>query len=228
MIFLGIVGLGFVMALCLRSFLDDYHKSVDQKRERNALVAISMALNAYHERYGSYPPPTIQYDLRAGKHSWRALIEDELISVCGGSAPSGTPYSFDQKWDSKANLRAASRHPLSHSQYRFYAIVGREAAWSSEGLLATSAITDGTANTITIVGIPGDENPWYEPTDIVFDGKNLCFSRNGEVTNISLANCFVLTADGIVRYIDLAIPDDVVRAIVTPAAGDQVIDGWIK
>lgn len=130
------------------------------------LRAIGLALQAYHNDHGSFPPAFVADDRGRPIHSWRALLLPYLDEPDLARA-----YRLDEPWDGPHNARLAGRVPTA---YRcpahdedgcsgYAAIVGSGTAWPGPVGVSQLQITDGTA--ILVVELAGGI-PWLEPRDL--------------------------------------------------------------
>ena len=184
----------------------------------NDLKWIGMALHQYHEEHGYFPPAVVYDNLGVPIHSWRSLIERYMDT---GADAGDDSFSYDLKepWNSPANLAVAARDRFNNHPYQFLAVIGPHAAWVRHGSRQMSDFTDGSSNTLLLIGIRDSGIGWREPRDVVYNGTTLTI---GEKPLQASRDVFVLLADGSVRYGGTGIPQDVLASMITIDAGDNV------
>jgi hypothetical protein len=178
----------------------------------NDLKWFGMAIHRYYKEHGSYPPATVQYENSALTHSWRSVLQHHL-SKAVETKDDFDAYDFNEPWNSPANLDTAKNHRFGDHWYQFLAVTGPDTAWGKK----TSEITDGTANTVLVIGIRNSGVSWNEPKDFVFDGKNL--TLDGQPIQLS-KDVFVLQADTSVDYFADGIPNNKLKPLLTANGGD--------
>ncbi len=194
----------------------------------NNLKQIGLALHAYHDLYGTFPPAFVAD--RDGKpaHSWRVLIlpfldQQELYDK----------YRFNEPWNGPNNLRLAALMPSayrcpsflvtqSHDHHTNYmAIVTSDSVISGATPISMNAITDSRSSTILVTESEARTVPWMSPNDLAFDNayadleSGLCPHSKG----IS-----VLFADGSVKFLPQHITQDELSGLVTRAGGEGAVD----
>ncbi len=214
----GVIVLFFIGVIALVAY------GIVETRQRLILVQthqdlkwIGIALHRYHDEHGHFPPVVELDQSGSPRHSWRAIIQPHLAAHVKTS-DNFNAYDFRQKWDSDINSDAVQRHRFGDHWFQFLAVVGPHAAWSKEGTRKLSDITDGTSNTILVIGIRDTGIGWNEPRDAEYDGKRLTI--NGQPLK-SPQNIFVLFADGSVRS---GVYSEAITPLLTIDAGDQAPD----
>lgn len=154
---------------------------------QNDLHWIGLALQAYDDEHGHYPPPVMQSSVGRGLHSWRSQIEPYLSHVV---APTDRTRSDQQK------SRTDPRKPLIRSPYQFLAIVGSDGEWPVAGNRKSDHNLN-RSETISVIGVRNSGIEWSESRDAKFsDGRLL----EGEVPVDTSRDVFVLFANGTVQY----------------------------
>ena len=82
------------------------------------LKQLGLALQAYHDKYGSLPPAYFPDKDGKPKYSWRVLILPML-----GEQALYDAYDFDEPWNGPNNRKLASKMPA------VFACPGRPAGW---------------------------------------------------------------------------------------------------
>ena len=183
----------------------------------NNLKNIALALHAYRDAHGSFPPAYIADKNGKPMHSWRVLIlpyleREDLYKQ----------YNFNEPWDSPNNRKVlASRPPMytcpsdsatwdaGNTCTSYLAVVGANAAWSGG---TPTNLTGDLSTTVMLVEAADAGVPWTEPKDISLDalltsspesptvsGKHF---PNDEFFTYSLnSGASVASADGHVRFL---------------------------
>lgn len=187
----------------------------------NRLKAINIALQNYHQEYGTYPPAISRNAEGEPMHSWRVLIlpfmeETELYEL----------YDFSQPWDSKDNKRLLRTMPDVYScphvsdsgSTPFLAIVGDGMAWSETGAVKLSDFSDGLENTILLMEVPDKAVPWTKPADLHIPSEGLAdiFGTGG--SDLEFVN--VAIADGRVYGVSTSMQGEELKPALTRASGD--------
>ncbi len=81
-------------------------RRVAQARDLENLQLIAKALNAYSDRYGTYPPPAVTDAAGKKLYSWRVLILPFM-----GHEDVYASFELAQPWDSPANISMLSKMP---------------------------------------------------------------------------------------------------------------------
>ncbi len=142
------------------------------------LRQIAVALQAYHQANGCFPPAYIADKNGKPMHSWRVLIlpylgHDDLYKA----------YDFTQPWDGPKNSRVSAL-PLrvyacpcepdarlaGAAQTSYVAVVGPSAAWAGDKpRIAPLDFPGGASNTIMVVEVANSGINWAEPRDLSLD-----------------------------------------------------------
>ena len=192
------------------------------------LNAIGLALHAYADTHGHFPPAVIQSAAGRPLYSWRVellpfLEQDELYRR----------LNRKEAWDHPDNKALLAEVPAYYAPgpddparsggfTRFQALVGKGGVFDPTAKTNLPAITDGSANTILLVEA-GEAVHWAEPKDIEY-------RPGGPVPKLgnSAADTFlVVLADGSIKTL--------VRGNVRPAdltalftrAGNEIVD-WAR
>lgn len=139
------------------------------------LYRIQLALLAYHDANGSFPPAYVADAHGRPMHSWRALILPHLDRRDLYDA-----YRFDEPWDGPNNRTLADRMPAAYAcpnernpagttKTSFIAVVGPHTAWPGARPLALTDILDPRSTTISLVEVTDAAIPWLEPRDMEYD-----------------------------------------------------------
>jgi type II secretory pathway pseudopilin PulG len=193
-----------------------------RQRCRENLQRIGLALHAYHDDHGSFPPVyTVNAEGRR-LHSWRTLI----LPYLDGKAVFQR-VDLDKPWDDPANAEPRKFVPLMYAcaaaqaepgrtTYMGVAVPGGVFAPGKTTKLAE--ITDGSAHTLMVVEVPAVRSVhWMDPTDL--DSASLAALAKDTKTTHPLG-LHALFADGSRRFVTLEELTRHGRAWTTIAGGE--------
>jgi len=182
------------------------------------LKKIGMALRAYHDSCGSFPP-VATYDNR-GKAmlSWRILLlpyldEDSLYQR----------FDLSDSWDGENNLELLSEMPkvfrcpfdpkAESFMTSYLAVSGQETVFPPQRCVRIQEVKDGPSLTIAIIEIASSRIPWTKPWDVAFEDaspspRSLPSPRNWGARS-------VLLVDGTTRIVSDATDPFVWRSLLT-------------
>ena len=176
----GLVVAGITIAL----FLPRFRGAREVARRatcKNNLKHIGLALHAYHDEYGSFPPAFIPDEEGHPAHSWRVLLlpymdEQKLYSQ----------YRFDEPWDSPHNSTLANKIPSAYrcpsivKSHRHHDLETEHSLWMTDYVAISTAgavfdgtqttsieeIHDGTDKTLVVAEVRPHSVHWMQPTDV--------------------------------------------------------------
>lgn len=195
----------------------------------NNLKQIQLAIQAYEQKYGTFPPAYTADASGRRMHSWRALILPFLDL--------GEPidYDFSEPWDGPHNIRLLNRMPglfrcPEQKQYvigatNYAAITGPGTMFPGASSVRRSAVKDGLENTICLVEVTNVPIPWAAPIDL--DVRTMSFEindpRQPSIGSLHPDGANVATAEGRVRFVkDLTSPETI-RAMTTMDGGELIM-----
>jgi len=169
-----LIGTGF-MVLCLSGLLLPARETAREASRRakcaSNLKQISLAMIAYADEHGTYPPAYIVDESGNPMHSWRVLILPQM-----DRNDIYARYNFDEPWDGPNNRKL---HSIIVSCYRcpsdgsatptdtcYIAAVGPNAMFPGGDSIGFDEVTDGLSSTIMIVETSGSGIHWMEPRDL--------------------------------------------------------------
>ncbi len=198
------------------------------------LHQIGLALKAYHQQYGSFPPAYIADANGKPLHSWRTLIlpyiaEDWLYR----------DTIFDKPWNDPHNQQLVERNlvvfqdPNRNSRRmprstNYVAVVGPHTAWPGAKGSKLEDFRDGPENTILLVEIANSDIHWAEPRDLVEEGlipkinADRCWSPSSRHRVRTIRGVNVLFADGTVRFLPEGLASELLQALLTPDGGEMI------
>ena len=170
---LGVLPLAIFAITLITLGLMDVSVAAQNKRCKNNLTQIGMALSKYHDAHGSFPPAFIADKDGNPMHSWRVLILPQL-----GEAELHAKYDFSQPWDSPTNASVLESMPqvfrcpsekAGDTLTNYVAAVGGNAVFQGAEPVARSEITDDAGLTLIIGEASGVKVPWLKPQDLDVD-----------------------------------------------------------
>jgi hypothetical protein len=235
-----LIALLVVLVLLVGGRLDDQQAEAISK---NNLKQISLALLAYHDLNGRFPPVVVYNQTGQPLYSWRVLLLPQLDEITLYQQ-----FHLNEPWDSPHNHALLAKmprvygHPLKKSATdTHYQVINGEGAvfhsdprltgpvrpfpmlgpgvnvFESGGPARFAAITDGSSNTI-LVAEAADPVPWTRPMDLPF-GPGQPLPRFGGL----YAGDFFLVAmaDGTVRKFNRKrISDKTLHDAITANGGE--------
>ena len=158
--------------------------SVLQEQCQENLKSIGLALHAYHQGHGCFPPAYLADDSGRPMHSWRVL----LLPYLGWKDVYGR-YRFTEPWDSEHNRsllnsfgerspfrcrfssRAAwgNRIPEEETWTTYFMLFGPNSLSDGPHCSTTGDVADGLSQTIAVIEGYEPAILWTEPRDITAD-----------------------------------------------------------
>jgi prepilin-type processing-associated H-X9-DG protein len=145
----------------------------DRTQCRSNLRVLGIAMHAYHDAFGSFPPAYLADRNGRPMHSWRVLLlpfmdHRDLYQT----------YRFDEPWNGLHNQLLASRMPEefrcpadtdSRSDTSYFVVIGPRTVFPGAAPVRIKDITDGTVNTILLVEAADSGVNWLEPRDSSYE-----------------------------------------------------------
>ena len=213
-----VVVIGILSAAVVVTYLT-WRPALIGMQTHNDLKWISLALQNYHDVYDSYPPAVVRDDDGNAVHSWRSVIGPYLKAIVE-TRDNFDAYDLLEPWNSETNLQADTLHRFGNHPYQFLAIVGPHAAWRQSGVRQHSEFTDGTADTVMIIGVEKTDVRWHEPRDAIVNDAGVLTIDGREIPRSDIR--FVLTADGSARYVGGTLGEHDLKAMLTIDGSEQV------
>ncbi len=194
-----------------------------RNRSANNLKQLALAMHAYHDVNGHFPPAAVYGKDGKPLLSWRVLVlpylENEALYK---------EFHLDEPWDSDHNKKLLEKMPEVFAspvaegkkpETPYQAFVGKDTVFPGAKGIKLTDITDGTSNTILFVEAPKSA-PWTKPDDLPYDaGKPL-----PKVGGLFPNGFNAVFCDGSVRFIVQGVNEKTLRALITPAGGEVVED----
>jgi hypothetical protein len=198
--------------------------SAGRAQTMNNLKQIALAMYNYHDVAKHFPEPAIRDAEGKPLLSWRVAILPYL-----GEEQLYKQFHLNEPWDSAHNkalvekMPALFRSPASRAaagMTNYVLPVGNGALYSSSKDKPTPKdITDGTSNTIMLLGVD-DKNAvvWTKPDDLPFDPQD---PKKG-IGNLFPGAFPAAMCDGSVRILRTTIDPTTLKALITRAGGEVV------
>ena len=202
------------------------------------LKSISMALRAYHDDHGCFPPAYVADANGKPMHSWRVLLVPYLSWGSFGA------YDLDEPWDGPGNILLAKsampdfRCPAAANDKgpytNYVAVTGAGTVFDGPKGCRESEITDGLAKTIMLVEIADSDIPWTAPRDLSLETLNLKInadrhgisSNHRDGVNVLFCGGGTYTGDkgereyGRVEFLSNSTPPEKLKAMFTIQGGE--------
>ncbi|MFT5091804.1 MAG: hypothetical protein ACI93T_000619, partial [Porticoccaceae bacterium] len=172
----------------------------------------------------SFPPAwTVDAD---GKPllSWRVLLLPYL-----DHKPLYDKFRLDEPWDSSHNRQLLNRMPntyrlhtrgnSSRTMTDYVAVVGEETLWPYTESRNYDSISDGSSHTLLVAEFVGHDIPWTKPEDLHFDQMDMTADSDDGICSVLSPPAFA-TADGVIRFLPVGTPENIVRALLTAQGGE--------
>ncbi len=171
----------------------------------NRLRNISLALENYHDKHGTFPPLWVVDEDGKPLYSWRVLMLPYL-----DLKPLYDLYNLDEPWDSPHNLQYSqldiwafkcpdNEHGSATTNY--VAVRSKHGPWRGADPVSRDELTDMPEEAILLVEQHGEKIHWAEPKDLDLttlplhindasghgigslhsDGANVALLKNGRV-----------------------------------------------
>ena len=193
----------------------------------NNMRTVGIALQAYLETHGHFPPSIIRDAAGRPLYSWRVELLPFLEQP-------GLYERFhrDEPWDSPHNKSLLKEYSLFHcpadggplEMTSYVAIVGEHGILQRDRPTTIEECTDGLGNTIMLVECSGSGIAWSEPRDLEFDtlpmqinAPHQCGIRSNHIggVNIVFANMHVM-------FLGEAMDPDLLRSMLTRNGAERV------
>lgn len=207
-------------------------------RSASQLREIGLAMHAYKEEKGHFPPAAVCDKDGTPLLSWRVLLlpylEHEALFK---------QFKLDEPWDSPHNLKLLPLmpgvyHPVGEDRYEphatFYQVfVGKGAAFEAGTEITLEEVSKGDGTSLTILVIEGGKAvPWTAPIDLKYDSHEPLPPVGGLFTGPTGWSDFrprndgtsAAFFDGHAQFLQRQISEEALRALITRNAGDRVHD----
>jgi len=183
-----------LLLLCLGCLISLLMPAVQIAREAgrkaqclNNLKQIALALLAYHEAKGRFPPVFAVDNNGKPMHSWRTRILPYLDS----SDPSKA-YDFTKPWDTPQNKGISAARLMVYecpseprgattgtaARTNYFAVVGTNTVWADDQPSTAVDFGKYASHTILLVEVAGSGVAWAEPRDFSLDALGVVDSKS--------------------------------------------------
>ena len=216
----AVIALPFVMPMSRGVAL----KSVRIVRSKEALRAISIALQQYAHVYGQFPPACTMDGAGSPLHSWRTLLLPYV-----GQLELYSKIDLSRPWNDPVNASMTDRTPeiyhyvlaeFDPTKTGFVAVVGDSTVIRQGRSLSPSDKLDSPRQTLLVVEVsPQRSVHWMSPNDLAqADCVNV--ARNAESPHEGFLHAAM--ADATVHRIPLTIDSSALKALTTAAGGEML------
>jgi hypothetical protein len=220
----GFCVVGILVALLLPA-VQAAREAARRMQASNHLKQLGLAMQNYHDVYGSMPPAVVTGANGEPLYSGRVLLLPFMEQK-----PLYDAFDKTQAWDSPTNLPLTRQRLMVFSdpssptkgvpgQTDFLFVTGKGTLFEPPptGSRMTS-VSDGTSNTIFMIEVKNSGINWAEPKDIDFSQPMSL--PPGNHPNVNLAVFY----DGHTQAITKNTPPPVIRALSTCAGGESIPD----
>ena len=212
-------------AIALVAVLTQIKEATQRTQSLQSLRQLGIAMHNFHETHRHFPPPAIYSKDGKPLLSWRVdllpYVEQEQLY---------RQFHRDEPWDSEHNKKLLAHMPKLFAAppgrepkepYHTYlqVFVGKDAPFKDDfrKRMSIADFKDGTSNTLLIVEA-GEPVPWTKPADLAFDLKGPLPKLDGPFKDGFNA----VFADGSVSFLKHLLKEETLRALITPAGGEQL------
>ena len=222
-----------LLAVCLMSAFRYAKERSHRARCPNNLKQIAIALQLYHDEYGSLPPAYVADASGKPIHSWRVLLLPFLEQE-----PLYKQYRFDEPWDGPNNRKLHDRYSGIYTcpeQIRgaprdagrdtsYVVVVGPQTAFPGERCVSFGDIRDGTTKTVLVVEIKNSGIHWMEPRDLHVTQMNPRINppRGQGISSLHKGCAHAAAADGRVTTLSEQLSANEVAGLLTIDGGEPM------
>ncbi|MEX2122162.1 MAG: DUF1559 domain-containing protein [Pirellulales bacterium] len=199
----------------------------------NKLRQIGIALQEYHDAYGSFPPAYLADANGKPMHSWRVLILPYLEH-----RQLYAQYNFSEPWNGPNNrllanqfsavfgspFRCRSDDPAKPAETSYVAVVGPRTMWPGAESTTFGDIPDGATKTVLVVEVGGSGIHWMEPRDLDMSALKLAAQPAGTnpIASGHPGGPQAAMADASVRTLSKSMRRDTLEAFFTRDGGEPI------
>lgn len=193
------------------------------------LQQISLAMQNYHEEYGSFPP-AYTVDSKGNRlHSWRTLLlpmldQHELYEKIDLSKPWDDPANSEaREWNlgQEFSFKCPTTNiPETHTLYQ--AVISPAGLFYNNEPRTFADVTDNHGKTMAVIEVPESQAVhWMSPNDT---NEETFLSLSSDDPGIHEGRFHVLMVDAWVRLISSDIPVEERKSMITIAGNDDGMD----
>ncbi len=202
----------------------------------NNLKNLALALHAYREDQGCFPPAYIADENGQPMHSWRVLIlpylEHQTIY---------DQYDFSEPWDGPNNSKLATQlfWPFYHCPAEgrglrlttnYVAVTGPDTVWPGSQSMSLDDFGQDWSQTILLIEVTNSNIHWMEPRDLQLSeitfkvnpkkGQGISSPHTGSRFPHRPAGASAAFLDGTVRFLPETTSPQELRAMLTRSVGE--------
>ncbi len=198
------------------------------------LRTIGLGFDNYSDTYGCLPPSGTYSNNGEMRHSW----ETHLLDFMGYSTGE---IDKDRAWNDPVNERYFKSvipqfinpyyrtPPLTDTQgFGLSHFAANNRVLHANKSMRIEDISDGTENTILVGEVNGRFQPWGHPVNARDPAKGINRSPSGFGGPPGSGGARFLVADGSVRFVSARVNPEVLKALSTPASGDDPGTDWSR
>jgi hypothetical protein len=206
------------------------HRAANATACMDNVKRIVLAMHAYHDTLGTFPPAIVVDKAGRPLHSWRVLLLPFL-----GERSLYEKYRFDEPWDGPHNRELASQMPAvfrcpadrgDATRTSYLVVTGEGTVFPGARCRRISDVLDGPRNTILFVEASDSGIGWMEPRDLAYD-QALRGINPQEGTGISSRHgrlAIVANVDGSIWTLPESLSRDTLRKLLLCNDGEVVPD----
>jgi hypothetical protein len=217
--------LTLLVALLLPNYRPGAGRSARRMQCMNHLKQIALALQNYHDTYGSFPPAFIADENGKPLHSWRTLI-----LPFAEHKPLYDQLDLTKPWDDPANRALYDTVPaylqcpsanLSRGQTTYLAVATTGGCFAGNQPRALATITDHHDFTLLVIDVPEKfAVPWMEPRDL---DDALLVKLSQEKTRSHTGVTLAASVSGRTMVLRADLDSAALRALLTIAGNDDQV-----
>jgi len=222
----------FLFGLCLLPIYQGDSEPSLIRSSRNNLKWLGLAAHNYHDLHGTLPAGGVIVDgsrLHGWGYSLMPLLDQE---------PLASSIDPNLPWNGAANRaayetsleffnRAGENEVLTKDGFPVSYVAANSQLFPINGSIRFKDVTDGTSNTVMIGEVSNGLKAWGDPTNVrdVADGiGDQPTQYLGRTAPQFPTSTMFLFGDGSVRHVSNDIEPSILRAIASPAGGEDVED----
>lgn len=222
----GILLLGLIIVPAVLPPVEQSRDAARRSTSKNNLKQIGLAFHLYHDRHDLLPAGSIETADGQPGHSWLTALLPYLEQW-----NLHQQIDFNKAWNDPANQRPFQQsinvyhnpkiqETVSPAGYALSSYQGNELVLQPNQGKRISEIGDGVSNTIFAVEAGEDFKAWGDPTNLTNPAQMFAPGKNTPYAG----GKHVLFGDGHVQFLSELTDPAVLKALSTPAGGEEVRD----
>ncbi|MEQ8635264.1 DUF1559 domain-containing protein [Gimesia maris] len=222
----GILLLGLIIVSAVLPPVEQSRDAARRSTSKNNLKQIGLAIHLYDDRHDLLPAGSIETAAGQPGHSWLTAILPYI-----GEEPLYRQIDFNKAWNDPANQRPFQQsinvyhnpkiqETVSPDGYALSSYQGNQLVLQPNQGTRISEIRDGVSNTIFAAEAGEDFKAWGDPANLTVPSQMFAPGKNTPY----VGGKHVLFGDGSVRFLSELTDPAVLKALSTPAGGEEVRD----